>query len=632
MPANELNINLESFKNLLENKNISKIAIIDDAYDYEVKDEKIKEFVAFSEKDDSDNLNELKLLIGETIDDNVVETNIKQIWESKDGFTNATLKVHCDTLFSDLDQKHNQLKKLKNIFDDLDIETKIFGTDDCVECNDIQLVFLDYYLGLVEDQEATKRSIKKAEEIMSSCRDNQLPFIVLMSHVVEVKLEEDLFRKKSHLMRGLFRFICKENIENTNEFYIKLYSWIDAISSGNKINSLLNEITNNLLEVKNNLKKKLYSLTIEDFSCTNSLKLKEEKVKIGDYFLNLFGELIRTELIENKKVKSAVNSINEEYPDEDIIITSVDPSIELSILHTMSIFEANRKTNFEENVEFGDVLLYKKNLLMVLNPECDLIRDMYPKYSIIFILGKLCDINEKIEGGKSIERTHLFAYKNIIYRIDWILTEICTVPYGDIKEWMSKKKYNQIGKLKHIGKFKQVQAHKIREKFTNKLSRIGLATSPPMRKSVDVEIFTVGKEGKYIKYEKEFKNCGNIYDIVKDKNVVRKFSLNSDGLLRIIESGDDIIGKYEEIINDSSINGPLKQAFINRKDKIKKLKEANNWKKLLKEPADVRENKPKPYEYQFLGLTLNKDLRNKESNCSFPFILNIINESGPAHE
>jgi len=500
---------VEMIKERLNKEGITKVAIIDDAYDLPTVDSfkanEIEDFWTTIERDD-EMTGELQALCpniksGEDIDDEA----IRKLWEQHEQLTK--LGDPCNNiLFATKLQQLSDLVQLRKHLEELSLEVMTLGSEAELQDTSVRLVFIDYYFEPPGDTSAGSVAVNKARAIYyQEPKASNKPFIVLMSAKEGVDLVADKFCNDSKLLKGLFDFVPKSDLRAKANLYIKLGTWAIGMPTRHKIQCFVDALQASVEVLADKFMQKVRGLGPEDYAYVQLLSLQEEGEQLGQYMLWLFGSLLPHIAFEANSEVQGARKVLDQLKFDQFLPSQRPPSIQLAEIYrivlseptdelkpcTISEGEATPSTHLSD-LQFGDLLIKdaSNEVWMVANAPCDLIRASDPDRSILLIPGTLQLLSEGIKDRER-PRTELFEFNGNQFRIVWDHKNLLSIHHGDIKDWAGKEGYSRTARLR------LPFALQIQQKFATHLTRVGQPVPPPHYELVDVESYCEGEDGNY---------------------------------------------------------------------------------------------------------------------------------------
>jgi len=317
---------------------------------------------------------------------------LNSLWNSRDHSDEFRLLLQT-RLFETRFEKLEQLESICNNLTKLNINVTKIGSDldddlDHFTRNEYNLVFMDFYLGAVEDEKAIESAAKNIKLIHSKYPEGRKPATVLMSSAnVEDRAEE--FYKKNKIMVTP-RFYHKRDLQDDG-----LVSLITGIlrrefQSRDQLENYAEAITIAAQQALDTFKENILKLSVEDFVFIQHSVLQLDKQPLGDYIAWLFSSYWGDLLFRNESLQNKANLINEIYVLQQPIMHR-QPSKILSDIYMSALFESPGDDlvdhpAFESSpyLHIGDILAseYHNDVWMIVNPQCDLERLVPPNRSI----------------------------------------------------------------------------------------------------------------------------------------------------------------------------------------------------------------------------------------------------------
>jgi hypothetical protein len=407
--------------------------------------------------------------------------------------------------------KRKDLQILESLCGRLQCNLALLGpSEDLPQENLPDLIFLDYLL----DPRSADHSLPLAREIgnkiKSAYSGTHKPFVVLMSSLNEIKPEmRSLFRETAGLIGGMFHFIPKSEFRNPTMLVLKLAVMIRSIDDGRKIQGFVEALENGILDAVGEFKKKLRSLSVEDYAFMQKISLHGEGQPLGDYLLLLFGtyfgQLVFDAVPEHRKVLDELSF--EHIPD------AADPpspdfvelyqnvvSEEVGELGTHPrIPEEGRQQLGEQaptNAHFGDLFIKSNGeALLVISAECDLAfapeetakRAFDPNLSVLLVPGMMQEQSRPLSSTGAV--TQFVRHDNKNWRVLWSPKNVRAEALGNLR----KLKEEQFERRRRL---RLPFATEVQKAFTNQIERVGIPVSPPVLRFGRLELCYQDRDGR----------------------------------------------------------------------------------------------------------------------------------------
>ncbi len=586
---------IDNLAERLQQAEITKFVIIDDAYDLPNRDilnsGEIDDFWEIVERD-SEMLKELQVYNPniqdvEDINDEVIE----KLWNAR-GKLNKLDEPCKNCLFPNRLQMWNDVNGIVDHLKNLGLESIPIGSEDELPEDNVKLVFLDYVLNPTAKGDSGKIATGKAKEIYNKFEnDIEKPFIILMSDKPNASLQQEDFRKKSGLLKGLFGFVPKADLLNQEKLYISLETWAVDMPARHNIQRFVEALEISVSEASKVFIDKIRDLSFEDYANIQWLSLQQDGQPLGDYMLWLYKSYLVYLLHNNDKVLTEQKKLDgltfdKYFPSQN------PPSAELAEIFKFALTEPgvgelkihprSDPSSKEPFLRLGDIFIKSstQKVLMVISPACDLMfapeteREFPQEMSIFLMPGNLQSIDKNPDNN--LTRTELFYYENKPFRIVWDNKSVISRKYKDIWTWFESERYLRIARLR------TQFALEIQRTFAANLTRVGSPVKPPFWRNADVEVYCQD-ENKKCKMIGEPIQCG-AYIVNRKIGTGNKhedyFSLSLECIYKIKERLDIAVKIIEDELVSSSSNEQQSEKQEKRlKGKIKKiikLKDSND--------------------------------------------------------
>jgi hypothetical protein len=354
--------NPQPIAEFLKNKGIEKIVIIDDVYDgrerQEFPPEDLREFSeeVLANKDMQEELAKLEIRIDSA--DEITDEVLHKLWEHRDDSNplGEFLRAH---LFRQKIDDWNQVETIRKLVSDaklaLDV-TPLGRKDDILtKTEGASIVFIDYYLGPdFKEDVAVERAQDIARSIYNKYSNEDMPLIILMSSNPRVKELEEGFRAQTKLLRGMFHFTVKDDLENEDKVYINIIAWAQRLRTGSVLQRFVSTVDQLIHSKGPDFIEGIKKLSLEDYAYIHKLSLQEDKHPLGDYMLWLFNSYLGHLIFESdealRKQRELVDSLKHDF----LPPMQTMPSKQLKRMYNSALFDMNVGSLFSETVREVD--------------------------------------------------------------------------------------------------------------------------------------------------------------------------------------------------------------------------------------------------------------------------------------
>jgi len=362
-----------------------------------------------------------------------------------------------------------------------------------------KIVFLDYYLGDSPGPEARRAAIEKARAIAERAGDQ--PLIVLMSSIPSVIKEADAFRRESGLLGGRFYCVTKSELLDSFSLDMNMHMFVQSIESGGRVQEFVRAIQGRMDVAVRAFIDHLRELTLVDYSYLQQLSLQDDGHPFGDYLFGVFSSHLGHMLFssELRKERRAIDSLSF----SDVLPWQTAPSRRLSEMYCNMLFDSEvevdvshpRDTDVDgasrpPYLSLGDIFTSPEandnGLWMVVNAQCDLAfapgaeRQLDARRSVLLLPGRLQKLSEAVPSGAV--HTDMFFHRDEYVRVLWDLKRVASVEVGEFRDWLGK------GGRRRTCRLRLPYALGVQRALASDLTRVGVPVAPPVYDYLSVEI------------------------------------------------------------------------------------------------------------------------------------------------
>jgi hypothetical protein len=493
--------------------------------------------------------------------------------------------IASETIFALLNDKLAPLVDLQTQLIELGVQIKPFGSTFVFGEFRPQIIFLDFFLGVTDDETAVQNARARITEIYQLYEDEtKKPFVVLMSSR-DVGDRQRTFSRDANLLYGLLTFVPKGELRSRDYLYYHLAGWSLDLPSRHAIQLFVEALESSLKESQNEFSRRLRGLGIEDYANLQWLSLQEDGHPLGDYMLWLLKEMLAHLIHNNQLVLNSQRSLDALHV-ERFLPSTTPPSMDLAEMYKMVLTEPGFKPadrhpsgNIESDdfyLKFGDMFFNEevKEVLMALSAPCDLAYSpkgssrKFPKERLILFARGRLRLSESSQEAASMKTEPFLHDDGKIYRICWKHKDALWIEYGHAKETLSAKGFV------HKTQMSLPYALEIQKSYANNISRIGLPVHPPINSWHKIDICCVGVDDKWKVLRAVERGAQLVTRRVGDGEVETLFVLCREAVLFLPEAmsaADKIFEQTENELRDTI----RKLVESNDANKTKKIERAN---------------------------------------------------------
>ena len=536
-------MSLGELKNICDLRGIKSIAIVDDIFNIPEPDNLDREqYYNFRQRynTDQDMKQAVASISGVELQDlpgfdDLEEDDLAPLWDCmcKVQLGEDELRIdYIDTL-RDLFKKHfedlNTIVALFSLFHkDLGREVTVHGTDfDAEKVAEAEIVVVDYFLEHnISKDEACEQTSHLVIDVVQAARKvkQTVPsFLLVSSSPDDIAVEE--FRKSAKLMKSRFRFFSKEALRTGGvKDMVNLHNLIDASDHTDKIERLIEDWRKGASEAVNSVCKQMLALDVSDLVYLDCFRLMPEGTSIANYLRWFLTASLKAKITGNltKDLWQEADTLNlfsvvdeSGQVDQSALVKTFDgPSDAIARAYCNILFDETRGSGdlafpaelSKSNLVEGDLFVCTKDsgkedyegveVRLVMTPSCDLIsrtRNENPSAKSVLLLPgtmkrvKQGDIENNFAGDFFVSMAG--HDEGQLFQIKWDFDHPISV------DWSEMCKEGPGGNFRRLGRIRDLYFHRVKEKFTNHFTRIGIAAAPlfPHSRSGKV-LIKVGKK------------------------------------------------------------------------------------------------------------------------------------------
>lgn len=605
---------MNNLKDIILSNQIKKALIIDDSFNLKPSTTNISSILDdwdsfFDDLTDND-IDLIKNIINDydDIDTEILkESNhfIETLWDLKDKIPASY--TFFERYSRDMQHDLELLDKLKKHLGNFNIEFEELGVIDAYEDKElynnkiynpeIDLIFIDLFLGGEQDSSAQERSINLLKQIVDK-RKNTPPLVVLTSRSPLLQHRKIDFRDNTGIIESMFRISSKQELSDESRVDQILFSLISAKENSQRILNFINTWKDGISEAMDKTLNIMRSFDLSTYSKLEELLLDGEGESTGSYIVDIFELIMQHKLEENNKLIDSAIELNNITKSNNYYPYIIKDKNLHELLYGVMFKNRNRiriDPKNEEKLAFGDVfvLISSKetsphyfvgknkpdDIFIVITPACDLQREI--KNNIIFLKGKIkelslnawvCNDNELITPIIKIEDN----YKSI----KWDAKSIETLSAEDVSFLLSSGQINRVARLRENA------ALSLQQVCLSNIGRIGLIAPMPASYAVEINAYFLSINKTLIKLDLE--NSDSLNDFFGVCYVGR---YNGKKNVKKISLSEDLASNLRRGISNITIESVFKK----NQDIIKKLIESIQLQELICHGLELESTTDKLY-------------------------------------
>lgn len=494
-----------SLKELLAERNITCVHIVDDAFDASpMLPLTPEEIQAVLDNIDNDALNSICTVLGlESRDEDGVRQSLLGIdstlvlYQRRSELAPAAASALFDQFRLLTEGKLSQLNPLLELLKNAGIKCEPFGSDyNLQDSTAPQLVFIDLKLkegiaGLPRHEDAIEVYTK-----LKAKHPGSRPFVFLMSSLpLALGQKREEFRKGAELFQSEFDDIEKTTFSNADELERILASYTKSLDQLAALRKCMEDVEAAVHQAGKNVMSELRALDLADYFVLYHNTAAVEKTQLGTYIVELLLEYLAHEVEGQSKIwdlAKVLDSLNvKALPRARFGVTAAAARLySANMLHSeaMLLAEDNNK-NGPANGHFftGDIFFEAQSLNLptptrafaIITPACDLVRpDRLKGRRILLCEGEVKDF----ETGANLiagDELPVVVMKNprspeMLITIEWKKKKLHI--------WDDEDRANFADPLKCVyirkGRLRPVFALQLQRAVTSDLSRVGTQKPP----------------------------------------------------------------------------------------------------------------------------------------------------------
>lgn len=495
---------------LIENNDIQRVLVIDDAYDdYPLAEDLSRQedqWSNFFNDLEDEQINQISSVYPNYMQmgsEDLMNDNefIKTIWDiyirspKVEPFKNLFEQYHTDK-----NNDKNMLNPLINKLINLNLNVTTLGRSSLTIQNEFDIIIVDLYLNNIEN--SIDNSVEKIKSILTSYK--KTPLLILMSRSTRLGEKSKEFREKTGSIESMFRIIEKGDLKNNKKLDRILK---DLIENKEHSYNILKFIQNWEKGIENAAQRSiniLKNLDIAEYTKIKQLVLNAEGESTGNYIVDVMHHILQYELENDKAIidsSKLLNRIDSDYLPRIHKGTNLQEIVER--LHCKNIINISDFSS-ETRIHFGDILtinnlkivkkclrnytLNNSSVMLVISPACDLQR-CNDFYNVIFLKGEMEMFTIKKWVPKA-DSSQIVKIENNFYIISWDIKNPFTVSYKYIVNNLTNNN------LKISARLREIPSLSLQQESLSKMGRVGVIAPMPASYNLDLSFYYITKNNE----------------------------------------------------------------------------------------------------------------------------------------
>ncbi|WP_315730216.1 hypothetical protein [Bradyrhizobium sp. SZCCHNRI2010] len=390
--------------------------------------------------------------------------------------------------------------------------------DDLDEAKDVQLIFVDFYLDPSVSAEsapkdknaAKKKSLVNVTKLVKSLGE-KAPSVILMSSAPDVRKQAEKFREeiltegdgkqKGLVFASRFGFLEKTRLKLLDGGLVGIEDdaaddLLDVFQSykfGRSMHTALEAWLGSAEKAATSMRHEIEHLHLKDFAYLVRFRLLEEGQSLIEYLEWFFGEClldaVGKEVDEVSAAQETVKFLNKEGAEQIEGAYEGATKTVADLYHRVRI-EGPRKAR-NGGFRLGDLYTEgKRTILATMTPDCDLIVRKNGKRGaerLLMLTGELKDFD-----APETPVADFIMIDGKPRNIKWDMKKILTKEFEGFPEKQG---------LKYVGTLRPLYAQELQRKVLHDLGRVGVSTAPAIGVNAAISIHVQSKAGPRIKID-----------------------------------------------------------------------------------------------------------------------------------
>lgn len=418
----------------------------------------------------------------------------------------GSYRTHLETDRNYLDQLEARLKSIG-------VEVRRGGRSVDTQSVVEDLIFVDLYLGVAQDEDSIGQTIGLAKGLVEA-RKSSPPSIVLMSRSSLLADRADDFRDRAGMLGALFRFCQKARLLEEGALLNVIARAGATRNDGVRLSEFLLAWDEGLRSASERFLRHVRRLDLPDYAQITDLLLAHEGQPLGSYLLDVFETVLQYEIEGDAAISAAANALEgidaRRYPAPHAFGSAeLQELVFRTLCHNPSRLKI-KTTRGNSPVSFGDILVEcgkgipraadesgapaPRNAFAVLTPACDLVRSDGAE-QVLLVQGRLGNLVPGVWKYKGKTTTPVcIPGQEGVSSIQWNLKHVRTISPAELAEMLMPG-----GQFARVGRLRQPHALELQQQLLADIGRVGIVARMPATFVVYLEFRIAGNDAKYAK-------------------------------------------------------------------------------------------------------------------------------------
>ncbi|MFT9297981.1 MAG: hypothetical protein ABF542_07695 [Gluconobacter sp.] len=371
---------------------------------------------------------------------------------------------------------------------------------------------MDLYLGSAQNEDAFAVSRELLRKALVP-RQADLPLVILMSRSTRLEQKRDVFRDNVGLLESGFRVLPKQDLDQSQHLERQLERLAQHVVETRKLSRFFYALEQGASGAVSRTLELARRLRLSDIAQIQHLLLDFEGEPTGSYLVDIFDRVMQHEIERDTDVIKAAIEL-ENFPTEPhpppYVAGAADLQALVERMLTQNSARLRLRGSIYSPVTFGDLLrvpkayvtkhtgscqqadplqiesldIARNNVLLVLTPVCDLLRDQAQRAPrILFLVGSPAPMGHSDWCYGLDNRTVAITIDGVMSWIKWNLKHIDTL------SWTQLERAIKSGELEVFARLRESHALELQQRVLAGLGRVGLVAPMPATFAVNLEAF-----------------------------------------------------------------------------------------------------------------------------------------------